>query len=212
MMPHIQALLPIGTQIQGNSNMQVIVDQRTGLATINASVKDGKEYETQSFQVKMDELPPQILSSIKIESDNKVYSANNPYAIKYNNSIELDTNREEYLKKIDYMSERERYEAMQNPPVNKTDIINKYTSIFGEEKMKEHQVEINKIIHTPINVSTEAMNGRWNIVLRQNDIREFMSEPQEETYDRNLMNQISQKMVTDLIEKKIKAVMGIKVN
>ena len=209
-MPQIQAQLPIGTQIQPDSNMQIIVDPNTNLATINASVKDGKEYKTVPFQVKMDELPPQILSSIKTESDNKVYSASNPYAIAYKNNVELDTNREEYLEKIDYMPERERYEAMQNPPITKTDLINKYTSIFGEEKMKEHQVEINKIIHTPIEVSTEASNGRWNIVLRRNGIREVMTEPQDETYDRNLMNQTSQKLVTELIEEKIKNVMGIK--
>ena len=51
MIPDIMASLPTGTQLQKDSNLKIVVDKEKGMAKIIASVKEGDEYETQTFIV-----------------------------------------------------------------------------------------------------------------------------------------------------------------
>ena len=49
--------------------------------------------------------------------------------------------------------------------------------------------------------------GRWSIVATQNGEPIFMSPPTDEVYDRDLIEKTSEKLVTDVIQQRIKSLL-----
>ena len=207
MIPSLQALLPVGSNIEKDSNVQMVINQKTGMADITLSLKNGKEYEPTTIPVNVANLPPAVLNSVKLQDQNRTYAATNPYATPYRKSIELENNSKDYMEKIDYMPERDRYNAMQNPPLTKEDMFNKFKTTYGEEIVEKNKKEINDILNNPIDISTEALNGKWSVVARQNGVPIYMSPGTDEIYNKDLMNQQSEALATQLITEAITKVM-----
>ena len=209
MIPDIMASLPTGTQLQKDSNLKIVVDKEKGMAKIIASVKEGDEYETQTFDnIKIEDLPPQVINSVSFEDKKSIYSASNPNAVKYNKTVDIVDNKESFLETIDYLPEQKRYEAYKNPPVTQEDIYKNFKAVYGEEIINKYSEEIKNILSTPINISTEPINDKWSIVARQNNQLIYMSEPKDAVYNRNSLDAISEKLATDLIQQRIKAVIN----
>lgn len=207
MIPSLQALLPVGSNIEKDSNVQMVINQKTGMADITLSLKNGKEYEPTTIPVNVANLPPAVLNSVKLQDQNRTYAATNPYATPYRKSIELENNSKDYMERIDYMPERDRYNAMQNPPLTKEDMFNKFKTTYGEEIVEKNKKEINDILNNPIDISTEALNGKWSVVARQNGVPIYMSPGTDEIYNKDLMNQQSEALATQLITEAITKVM-----
>ena len=209
MIPDIMASLPTGTQLQKDSNLKIVVDKEKGMAKIIASVKEGDEYETQTFDnIKIEDLPPQVINSVSFEDKKSIYSASNPNAVKYNKTVDIVDNKESFLETIDYLPEQKRYEAYKNPPVTQEDIYKNFKAVYGEEIINKYSEEIKNILSTPVNISTEPINDKWSIVARQNNQLIYMSEPKDAVYNRNSLDAISEKLATDLIQQRIKAVIN----
>ena len=112
------------------------------------------------------------------------------------------------METIDYLPEQKRYEAYKNPPVTQEDIYKNFKAVYGEEIINKYSEEIKNILSTPINISTEPINDKWSIVARQNNQLIYMSEPQDAVYNRNSLDALSEKLATDLIQQRIKAVIN----
>ena len=209
MIPDIMASLPTGTQLQKDSNLKIVVDKEKGMAKIIASVKEGDEYETQTFDnIKIEDLPPQVINSVSFEDKKSIYSASNPNAVKYNKTVDIVDNKEAFLETVDYLPEQKRYDAYKNPPVTQEDIYKNFKAVYGEEIINKYSEEIKNILSTPVNISTEPINDKWSIVARQNNQLIYMSEPQDAVYNRNSLDALSEKLATDLIQQRIKAVIN----
>ena len=211
MLPYIQSVLPVGTNIEKDSNLQMVIDPKTGLASITASVKDGKEYSVQTFEgINMANLPPQVLQNIKTQEQNKIYTASNPHAVKYSDEVEVPTSSDEYSKKLELLPEMERYKAWQdfknNPFATQEGILNHVKTVYGEEIVTKNAEALTKIISTPVEIQTEAFGDQWSLVGRQNGNIVYISPPMGEVYDRNLISQQSEKLASEIIQNKIKEV------
>lgn len=207
MIPSLQAMLPVGSNIEKDSNVQMVINQKTGIADVTLSLKDGKTYTPTTIPVDIKNLPPAILNSVNLQDQNRTYAATNPYATPYRKSIELENNIGDYMERIDYMPEKDRYNAMKNPPLTKEDIFNKFKTTYGEELVEKNKEKINEILNRPIEISTEALNGKWSVIARQNGKLIDMSPGTEEVYNKDLMNQQSEALATQIILESITKVM-----
>lgn len=207
MIPSLQSLLPVGANIEKDSNVQIVINQKTGVADLTLSLKNGKEYEPTTIPVNVANLPPAVLNSVNLQDQNRTYAATNPYATPYRKSIELENNIGDYMERIDYMPEKDRYNAMKNPPLTKEDMFNKFKTTYGEELVEKNKEKINEILNRPIEISTEALNGKWSVIARQNGKLIDMSPGTEEVYNKDLMNQQSEALATQIILESITKVM-----
>ena len=209
MIPEIMASLPMGTELQKDSNLKIVVNKQNGTAKIIASIKDGSDYKVETFNdIKIEDLPQQVINSVDLNDKSSIYSATNPNAVKYNKQISIVDNKESFLESIDYLPEKERYEAYKNPPVTQEDIYKKFKEVYGEEIINKYSEEIKNILNSPINIGTEVINDKWSIVARQNNQLIYMSEPKDDVYSRNTLDVMSENLATDLIQKRIKEVIN----
>lgn len=210
--PALLAQLPIGTEIQKDSNIKVSIDRETGIANIIASVKNGKEYEATPFQIKASDLPQSVLSQISTAEQNSVYSASNPYSVKYNTETELPDSREEWSKGIEMLPASQRTEAYRNPPTTKDDILNKLDMAWTKDLVDQNMAEIKKIMDTPVQVSLIPDQGQWTTVVKQGDI-ELMRQPTSyETYNPDLTEKALSGITTSAIEERLNNLLSNKRN
>lgn len=202
-----KAMLPVGSQIQEDGNVQIMVNPKTGLASVTVPVKDGKTYEPMTVQVPMTNLPQNLLNNIKTEEANNLYSASNPYSIKYEEKTEIPRDRSEWAAKINLMPANERTEAFNNPPVTQKDIIERVTAAYGSEIVEKNLSQINKIIDSPVDILTESKNGQWTLVAKQNGNPIYMEDTQKAVYNPSLMEKYSKDIVTEAVIEQIKNVL-----
>lgn len=203
-----RAFLPTGAELQKDGNVQIITNQTTGMATITAPVKDGKTYEPMTVQVPMSNLPQALLQNIKVEDGNTLYSATNPYSVKFQNRTEIPTNREEWASKVEFMPYDQRTAAFNNPPDTQQDIVNRLTTAYGSDIVEKNLDKINKILDAPIDISTEAKNGQWTLIAKQNGKPILMQDTGQQTYTPKLMEMHSNAIVSKAIMQKIREVLG----
>ena len=200
----IMAQLPVGTQLQENSNLQVNIDQQTGLASITAAVKDGKEYVPTNVQVKITDLPQSLLQRVDLNEKNTLYSASNPYSVKYSMETEIPRTVSDWSQNIDILPYEERTQAFQNPPTTQEDIIKKLDASFGKQVVDQNMDRIQKIMQNPVQVSLVPEQGQWTVVAKQNDDTLLRQATGMQSYDPKLIENYSNKIVTDAIEQRIK--------
>jgi hypothetical protein len=203
-----KALLPVGSQIQDDGNVQIVLNQASGMARVTVPVKDGKEYTGVPVEVSIANLPKAVLQNIKLDDQNKLYSASNPYGVKFQNQTEIPRTREEWAEKVELMPYEERTAAFNNPPATQQDIVNKLTTAYGSEIVEKNRTAINQIIDSPIEVSTEAKNGQWTLIAKQNGKPIYMQDTGQETYTPKLMEVHSNAIVTEAIMQRINQVLG----
>lgn len=203
----ILASLPIGTELQKDSNVQVSLNPDTGVAEISASIKSGKEYIPVKLPVRIQDLPSSLLNRVNLEEKQSMYAASNPYALKYTSEIDLPANRQEWARNVDLLPVDERSNAFNNPPVTQEDMISKLKMAYGTEIVEKNLTEISKIMNEPIQVSTVSENGQWTVVAKQAGVPVFMEPMRRDTYDPDLIEKASNKIATDAIEQRIKQLM-----
>lgn len=203
-----KALVPVGSEVQKDGNVQVILDQTTGMARVTIPVKDGKEYAPITVDVGIANLPKTILQGVKLDDQNSLYSATNPYSVKFQNKVELPANREEWASKVKFLPYEERTQAFNNPPDTQQDIINRLTTAYGSEIVDKNRTEINKILDTPVEVSTQSKNGQWTLIAKQNGEPIYMRDTGEQTYTPKLMEIHSNAIMTESIMRRIQEVLG----
>lgn len=205
---NFKALLPVGSEIQDDGNVQIIVDQVTGMARVTMPVKDGKTYEPVSVDIGVASLPSSILQSIKFDNQNTLYSATNPYSVKYQDTTEIPRNRQEWASKVELLPYEERTTAFRNPPTTQQDWINNLTTAYGSEIVDKNKTEINKILDAPIDITTERKNGQWTLIAKQNGDPIYMLDTQQESYTPKLMETYTNSIITEAITQRIQELLG----
>jgi len=200
----LKTFFPVGAQIQDNGTARIIMNQAEGLASITMGVKDGKVYEPSTVQVKISDLPSSILNSVQQESKTTLYSANNPYAVKYSDETEIPDNKEDWAKKVALMPEQQRTEAFNNPPLTKDEIVKNLTTVYGNEIVQKNRAQIQEIIDKPISINTVPENGQWTLVANQNGVNILRIPTGQENYNPRLMEKYSNELVTATILENIK--------
>ena len=129
-------------------NLKIVVNKQNGTAKIIASIKDGSDYKVETFNdIKIEDLPQQVINSVDLNDKSSIYSATNPNAVKYNKQISIVDNKESFLESIDYLPEKERYAAYKNPPVTQEDIYKNFKEVYGEEIINKYSEEIKNILN-----------------------------------------------------------------
>ena len=203
------ALMPVGTDLQKDSNVQITVDKETGIANVTAAVKQGKEYVPTTFQAKIQDLPQGLLANLDLSTNsNPVYSARNSYAVSYSKETELPASVSEWNRSIEKLPPDERNNAYNNPPVTKQDILHRLDANFGKEIVDKNMKDIEKILDSPVSISNIRENGQWTVVAKQNNDILLRQQTGQESYNPDLMENASNKIVTEAIETRIKQIMS----
>ena len=198
------ALMPVGTDLQKDSNVQITLDKETGIANITAAVKQGKEYVPTTFQAKIQDLPQGLLSKIDLSTTNELYSAKNNYSVNYSRQTELPRTISEWTSSIESLPENERTSAFNNPPVTQQDMIQRLDASLGKEIVDKNIQEIQKIIDSPVSISNIRENGQWTVVAKQGSDILLRQPTGQETYNPDLMESASNKIIVEAITERIK--------
>lgn len=198
------ALMPVGTDLQKDSNVQITLDKETGIANITAAVKQGKEYVPTTFQAKIQDLPQGLLSKIDLSTTNDLYSASNNYSVNYSRQTELPRTISEWASSIESLPENERTSAFNNPPVTQQDMIQRLDASLGKEIVDKNIQEIQKILDSPVSISNIRENGQWTVVAKQGSDILLRQPTGQETYNPDLMESASNKIIVEAITERIK--------
>lgn len=198
------ALMPVGTDLQKDSNVQVTLDKETGMANITAAVKQGKEYAPVTFQSKIEELPKGLLSQLDLSEKNNLYSASNKYSINYQNQTELPRTIDEWREKIESLPFNEREEALKNPPKTQQSMLRDLDLNYGSEIVDKNMEKIQKIMDAPYKIENLIDNGQWSVKVSQNGIPIMQQRTNHDYYEPDLMDKASNKILTEVITNRIK--------
>ena len=202
---NIMALLPVGSDLQKDSNLQVTIDKKTGMANITAAIKQDKEYVPTTFQAKLTDLPPMLLNQIDFSERNEIYSASNPYAVNYSKTTEIPRTIDEWSEKLNSLPFSERTQAFKNPPKTQEDILRTLDSAYGKEIVDKNIANIEKIIDAPYKIQNIRENGQWTVeVSKPDNTPIYRQETGLEVYEPNLMEKASNKILTEAIETRLK--------
>lgn len=200
----LKSYLHVGSEIQKDGVAKIIMDQKTGMANVTIAVKDGKTYKPTTVQVKIADLPQSITSSVKQEQTNMLYSASNPYAVRYESETEIPDNKQDWSKKVALMPESQRTELFNNPPMTKEDIITNLSTVYGKEIVQQNSKEISQLIDKPISISMVPEGGQWTLVANQEGANIMRRPTGKDSYDPQLMEKYSTELVTNIILENIK--------
>lgn len=201
---NIKANLPIGTEIQKDGNAQFKIDTSTGMVTITAPVKQGKEILPMDVQIPIANLPQQIADRVNLNQKEYLYSASNPNSVGYAGFTEIPTSRAEWYSQIEKMPIDQRTEAVNNPPKTQQDILKELEFTFGKEIVSKNRVEIQNILDRPVNFEMVPEQGQWTIVGKQgNEV--IMRRPTTQEYiDPDLTDKLINKLGTEQILENVK--------
>lgn len=200
----IKSYLPVSAEIQKDGIAKITIDQASGMANVTVGVKDGKSYEPTTVQVKMTDLPTPVLSNIRKEASTNLYSATNPYAVKYSEETEIPDSRQDFARKVALMPEEQRTNAFNNPPLTKEDIVANLTAVYGKEIVQQNSQEIKQILDKPISINMVPENGQWTLVANQDGANILRKPTTLDNYDPRLIEKYSSELVTNVILENIK--------
>ena len=204
---NLKAHLPVNAEIQKGSNARIVVDNRTGMANVTVSVKDGKSYEPVTIGVKLSEMPSQLMNVIDTREKQQLYSATNPYAVSYSNeNAGLLKNQSEYNKSIEGLLPEKRLEAYANRPMTQEDVVKKLETAYGKETIEKNKEDIKKIIESPLSVKMVSEGGQWTAKVYNNDELISATPTGKSEYDPALMDKYTNEIALDAILQNIKNV------
>lgn len=201
---NIKANLPIGSEIQKDGNIQFQINPETGLATVTAPVKNGKEIEPMQIEIPIQNLPPQVLGRVNLNKQQYLYSANNPNSIGYSGYSEIPASQKDWRSQIDFLPVSERTDAENNPPKTQEDILKELEMTFGKDIVTQNKAEIKDIIDRPVDFQMVSEGGQWTVVGKQgNEV--IMRKPTGQEYiDPNLIDKHINKLGTEKIIENVK--------
>ena len=201
---NIKANLPIGTELQKDGNAQFKIDTSTGMVTVTAPVKQGKEILPMDVQIPIANLPKQIVDRVNLNQKEYLYSANNPNSVGYSGFTEVPTSRAEWYSQIEKMPIEQRTEAVNNPPKTQQDILKELEFTFGKDLVEKNKAEIKNIIDRPVNFEMVPEKGQWTIVGKQgNEV--IMRRPTTQEYiDPDLTDKLINRLGTEQILENVK--------
>lgn len=207
---NLKANLPIGSEIQKEGNVQFRLDSSTGMATVIAPLKNGKEINPVELQIPLQNVPSQILERVNLNKREYAYSANNPNSIGYENFTEIPSTKKEWLSQVNMMPINERTTAVNNPPKTQEDITKEMEFTFGKDIVNKYKAEIKDITNRPIDFNLISENGQWTIVGKQGNEVIMMKPTNQEYIDPKIMDKYLDKLGTEQIIENVKALLKTK--
>lgn len=209
MVNHIKSQLPVGTEFQSNGVMNITnIDAKSNSATVIASVKNGKVYEPTQFQIRLDQLPPSLLSNIQLEERNKVYSATNPYAVGYSAKVDIPADMNEFSESLGRMPIEKAMSVDKGSVITQSHIIQQLTNSVPQEILQKNEEKIKDILNSTYDVDLIPVQGQWVAKVTKNG-EHFTNIPTGQSdYDPKLMEQNVNKIVTEAVTQRVKSVIG----
>lgn len=209
MVNHIKSQLPVGTEFQSNGVMNITnIDAKNNLATVVASVKSGKVYEATPFTIRLDQLPPSLLSNIQLEEANKVYSATNPYAVGYSAKVDIPLDLNEFAQSLGRMPIEKAMSIDKNSVTTQSQILQQLANAVPAEILQKNEAKIKDILNSTYEVDLIPVQGQWVAKVTKNG-ENFSNIPTgRSNYDPALMEQNVNKIVTEAVTQRVKSVIG----
>lgn len=204
----IKMALPHDVMFNDNGHITISgYDKESGMVTVTAPVKNGKDTVAQHFPVPVVSLPSSLQSSI-IDNDNRTspYSAENPYSIGYSRKFSLPETVSQAQALKEGMSIQE---IMSTPtvPTQKQIVVQALTGATPDI-VKEHAKEIEEIVKANYEFKLEPHQGKWVGVVTK-DGKHFYAEPTNiANYDPGQVRNLADKIIPAAIIQNIKLLTG----
>lgn len=205
-------VIPQGTELQKGGYFKVTVSNpESGMADVTASVKTGKnEYSPVVYQVPVANLPTELLKNVSLTPQtNSIYSATNPNSVGYSQSYELPKNASEVAAQLSQIPIEQRMSGAVPQYVTQAQLEQKLAMVAPPELLKQHSQELKEIVNGSYSVNLIPVNGEWVTQVKKDGQDFAVMRTGQAQYNPETMRLAIPTIVTEAIESRIKAVMGI---